>query len=440
MKKSAIFLLLFIMVVALVKAEPVLILQQEKFQPGETLIGEIKVEAGEFAGQILESNIKFSEGRRDAFFDYELFSYNNSYYLYVYLSRSGTFNLTISGILYKDAEDQLKSYTIKKTLEVSAISPPNSSNTQILSIRPGVIFNSKTAQEIILENKGNQEFNITYGLDLDKKIQRTMYPSRPEKIIFTNNKSLSKFIIDAYTIFSVPVINTGLIQIQTPKSNKTNLKADHLIFQIKAKQNSEVQEKLELFNFADNLILDLELKKSLSIITIKNYPNQISGGGSLSINFSVLSTSQGFFKDNITITFKEDNLSGLIIIPIEIYVFSENTSLTAVNLTTSSESPTCTQKSGILCMGKCSGNIDFASDGPCCIGGECSSADTGLGSGETNISWGWIIGILILVGLGVGGYFLYQKVKSTKPKPAESIMAEKSKLFEKRVSGGLARG
>jgi hypothetical protein len=437
--KKAVILLIFLLAAALAKAEPVLILKQEKFQPGETLIGEIKVESGEFASSIQESSIKFSEGRRDAFFDYEIFPFNNSYFLYVYLSREGNFTISIQNILYKDAEGILKSHAIEKYLEVKISKIENTTNTNILSIRPGVVFTSKINPEIILENKGNKAFNITFGIDeISKKSgAKELYPLRPEKIILNISKAFSNFIIHSYSDFYVPIINLNLNQINVFEeniSNKTNLKAGHLSFKIYAQKGKEEKETLELFNFENNTISSLKIKKELSIIKISDYKSQIIGGGSQVINFSFISNSQGYFQDNLTITFEENNLKGEIIIPIEIYILSENSSIE--NISINSNSQTCAQKGGIKCGGKCSGNFDIASDGPCCIGGDCSPADT---KDEEGSSSSWLIGILIIAVVGIGGFILYKKVKSTNPKPADVLISDQAHSFEKRVSGGLSR-
>ena len=215
MKKSILFLSLFL-ILAFAKAEPILLLHQEKFQPGETLIGEIKVESGNFSGELSKSNIQLYEGRRESLFDYELIKYENSYYLYSYLTKSGNFTLKIKDILYRGFSGILQSKSIEKNLTIvenpeiitEAINQAgtifyiNRTYRKILSIRPGVVF-SISAPEVILENKGDKEFNITYDLDklCESSLHKILYPGRTEKIFIPAAKQFSTLIISAYNIF-----------------------------------------------------------------------------------------------------------------------------------------------------------------------------------------------------------------------------------------------
>jgi len=300
MKKRIFLIFLIILALTFVKAEPVLVLQKDSFQPGETLIGEIKVESGEFSSKILDSNIKFYEGRRETYIDFDLFSYNNTYYISAYLSKRGNLTLKISNILYKNIEGTLRSLDIEKQLSIEEklIKINNLTYTKILSVRPGVLFTSKTP-ELILENKGNMPFNISYNLEnkeSSKKLE--LFPGRPEKILLFNVTSLfSNLGIDAYDKFTIPIIYTSNIK-QNESNNQTNLRANHLIFQVKSKENQRIQDTLELFNFANNNISNLKITKSSQLITLGDYKNNIPGSGSLAINISFYSTNKGFLKIN----------------------------------------------------------------------------------------------------------------------------------------------
>lgn len=439
MKKSFIYILLLIYFLCLVNAEPVFISNQDQFQPGETLIGKIIVESGNFEGSISRNQIKFYEGRRETLFDYELRAYNNSYYFFVYLNKQGNFTLKVSDILYKDAEGVLRSYILEKELEI--ISRPeikeNSSFIKILSIRPGLVFTSGIP-EIVLENKGNTPFNITYGLDKITKNseKKTLHPNRPEKIIFEVNNSFSNFLISSYSEFEVPIIYTG--QLIPQIDNETHLKTDKYLVQIKTLVNTEFTDSISLFNLEMNNISKIKIVKSLDLINIHDFDNTINAGESQKINFSILSENQGYFKDNLTISFDEGKLKGEIIVPIEIYVFSENTSLETINISSSGSAITlsCADKGAQKCEGYCNGRDDYASDGYCCYG-ECTATD--YSSSESGTDFGWLWGLIIFIVIGAGAYLIYKKVKSVKPKSSSEQITEKTKSFENRVSGNLAR-
>jgi len=441
MKKST--LLLFVFFVSLfainfVNSEPVLILQKTSFQPGETLIGEIKIESGNFSAKLTESNFVFYEGRRETYVEYNFFQYNNSYYFYAYLTKSGNLTINIKNILYRDIEGNLKTSNINKTLEIKErpITIGNKTYTQILSIRPGVIFTSKNP-ELIFENKGNKSFNITYGLKGSKEsFKLELFPQRPEKAQFNVSNKISEISIASYENFFVPVIYNGFNNPE--EENTTNLKADHLIFQIKSKEKQTAKELLTLFNFANNTISNLQIKKSSDLITIGTYNNTIPGGGNLKVNLSFLSNYQGSFSDNLTITFKENKLDGVIIIPIEVYVFSENTSLENISLSIDSSTPTCLSLGGKFCItGQeyCDGDFTISLEGNCCIG-TCAAIQGDSSSGP---SIKWIIGLIIVLALGGGGYYLYKKTNLLKPKSPEKMISEKSDTYEKRVTGNLTR-
>jgi len=438
MKKSVIFILLFLVLVSFASAEPVFITKQTKFQPGETLIGQIKIESGEFNSQISYSNIKFFDGRRETFFDFDLIPYNDSYYFYAYLNKQGNFTLKVSDILYSDEEGVLKSFTLNKELLVY---PTEINHTKILSIRPGVIFTS-TQPEVIFENKGNTAFNLTYKVSGAKgnpeKI--SLYPNRPEKIKFQANFSFFIIDISSYSDFDLPIIYTGRITSPNIENNQTTLKADKKIIQIKTKVNNLFPYSFTLFNFENN-ISKMKIKKISDIITIGSYNPEILAGGEQTINLSFLSKNQGSFIDNLTISFLEKNIAGEIIIPVEIYVFSENTSLENISINGSlgnTNSLTCAQKGFNLCQQNmiCNGDDAFARDGYCCKI-PCSPTNNSNNSG--GFSFGWLIGLVIFLGIGAGGYFLYKKVKSTKPQPASEVIDSKTKSFESRVFGGVSR-
>ncbi|MCK5140295.1 MAG: hypothetical protein KAQ85_10670, partial [Thermodesulfovibrionia bacterium] len=85
---STIFL--FIFLISLASAAPILLLQHNEIQPGETIFATITT-VGEFTKEITSLDIKFFEGRKEVFFESNIVFYNDTFYLYTYTTREGNF-------------------------------------------------------------------------------------------------------------------------------------------------------------------------------------------------------------------------------------------------------------------------------------------------------------------------------------------------------------
>ncbi|MDO8516792.1 MAG: hypothetical protein Q7S33_01585 [Nanoarchaeota archaeon] len=116
----------------------------------------------------------------------------------------------------------------------------------------------------------------------------------------------------------------------------------------------------------------------------------------------------------------------------KVYVYPKNGTNESIEIT---KTP-CSELNGKICSSneKCNGELPFTSDGYCCLG-TCDLIIIEETSTTSKVIWG----ILILVFLGVAGFFIYKKVKKTKPANPEEVIDKKSKAYEKRISGGLTK-
>jgi len=424
MKKSLIIFLLLLIPIA--AAQPDLIFQNQTFQPGETLLGTIN--AQNIIEPITKEKIEFFRGQRAISLEHDLTSYNNTYFLYTILPDTGNITIRIKDILYKAPE--LKSKTIEKQIQIQEnFLDENKTQTQILQVKPGFLFTSETP-ELTLSNKGTQELEINYNEET------ISIPSNDfKKISFIPEKTFSYLTLSTYKEFKIPIIYISLTN-QTPQILQTKLKSNPSSIKLKTTTNNQSHEKIELINFAETNITDISISTTLPIVEFES-PQQIPAKEIYPLTISFFSIEQGFFTGELAISFlqTEDSTSEqkTISIPLEVYVFPEN-----ANLSNIQTSETCADLFGQVCTEDqiCElGDTTFDSNGDyCCIGGICEDLDSDSKGSST-----WLIGIIIIVVVGIISFFIYRKVKKTKPKQVQEKFQEKSKLYEKRVSGKISK-
>jgi len=399
---------------------PELILQKEKFQPGETLIGEISLnENEEFAENIPAGNIQFFEGRKQVYLEYDLAFYNNTYFFYVLLNKAGNFTIKINKILYKNPG--LKETSIEKQVFVGK---NESDETGIIEIIPGFVFTSGQP-EIILKNAGNEQINLSYSYDnISEEI--SISPESSKKISFSPQKPFSYLKISSYEEFNIPVIYTKLGSENKPET--ISLKANPSYLQVKAISESESRETIEIVNFAEKNISIESIDSDADILGFSEL-KEVCAKSVSNLTLIINPVKTGFFRANITIEFSADGSNGkFLLIPVDIYVFPVNVSSSQMQV----QANLCSDFNGILCSQdeNCDGNAKFTSDGYCCIG-NCIKPDE-----PADYSWLW--GLIIIFFLGVAGFLAYKKFRSV-GKKKEDKMQEKTKIYEARISGGLSR-
>lgn len=398
-------------------------LNKEDIQPGETLIGEIKAD---FVEQISPANIQFFEGKREVFFEYDLILYNNTHYLYAYMTREGNFTLKIKDIIYRTPE--IKQETIEKSLLVKKdYLDENQTQTQILSVSPGFVFTSQIPK-ITLSNKGTQPLEISYDSSTIP-----LASGEFKDILHPVNQTFSYLTISSYHDFKIPVIYLSSEEVNQTPELKTNLTVRPSILQVYINAENRTIEKIELFNFGETNLTNFSFElENLSFIELSEM-NFLQAKTSRPLELYINSANQGSFKGRLIINFSEENKTEIssLELPIEVYVFEENATIEEVQPRVNSK--TCVEEGGSLCVGTCEGRSLYAFDGYCCIG-TCAAPTQPEEPGEGG-GFGWIIGIIIFIILGIAGFFAYKKIKSTKAKKPAEKLEEVSKKYEKKVVG-----
>jgi len=426
MKRGSI-LLLSLFIISIVSATPSLNFQHNETQPGETMIATIST-VGEFQKQIELSDIKFYEGRKQVSFEFDIKFYEGTHYLYIYANREGNFSIEISEILYKES-DTLKSTTIIKEFNIAkqeiVDDETNETSTQILSIKPGLIFTTETPS-IKLINKGTSTLDLKY-----EETEISLEPFETHDIVIIPEQVFSYINISAYKEFAIPIIY--LIANATFKSPliKLDLRQSPELLSAELFTNNESQEVIELFNFGNETITEIEIISDFEFIEIEEIEN-ISARGIKNLTITFNPESPGHFQGNINITYKQYAKQNTLSIPLTLFVLPKGATLEDFEIV----NETCEEISGVVCEKGfiCNGDAIFTKSQEYCCLGTCES--TGEDDSEGG-SFGWLIGLVILIVLGGAGYYFYKKQKKVVPKKAEEQMKESSDKYAERLRGAI---
>ncbi|MFH1237873.1 MAG: hypothetical protein ABIH79_00875 [archaeon] len=425
--KRGLIVFLFISLISLASAIPTLTLQHNETQPGETIFATI-ITVGEFTKEILSSDIKFLEGRKEVFFESDITFYNNTFYLYIYTTREGNFTLEISNILYKEF-DELKSITLEQPITIKnnfiIDEETNETRTEILSIKPGFI---RTTDEPKLKfiNKGTSQLNLTYSEN-----ETSLQPQESTEIEIQQEGTFSNLKISTYKDFLIPVMRPAPEDIIIPEV-KHDLKynPDLLLLELLTEEKSSAT--ITLFNFGEENITDIKFISDISFLKIEKIES-LEARGVHNLSLTLSPKNPGHVQGNINITYtqygEEKNLS----IPLSIFILP--TGSTEEDFQISDEN--CEDKGGAVCTLEedCDGDETFTRGGDYCCLGTCVPIETD----EEPTGFGWLLGLVILIALGFGGYYLYKKQKSIIPKNPHEQLKESSEKYSKRLTGKLQR-
>jgi len=142
---------------------------------------------------------------------------------------------------------------------------------------------------------------------------------------------------------------------------------------------------------------------------------------------------------NITINSEEDINTSLIakwanqeiFLPIEVIITKTESEEEVYTGDTSY--PTCLQNGGVTCKTgeKCNGILETDIRLPNCCKGTCQASSS---------STTWIIGVILLVILGIGGFYFYSRYKNSKSESSNEILKSRAKDFEERMNPKEVRG
>ena len=437
MKRGAIvFQLLFL--ISLSAATPLLEFQHEQIQPGETIFATITT-TGEFTKQIEQPDIEFYEGRKQVSFESDITFYNGTHHLYIYTTRQGNFSVQISDVLYKES-DKLKSITIIKpfniTIQAIVIEETNGTRTEILSIKPGFIFTT-TSPKIKLINKGTSILNLTYGED-----ELSLDSLASQEIILTPTQVFSYFDISSYKKFSIPIIYPTANATFKSISVQPDLRVSPKLFWAELFTNTKFQETIQLFNFGDENITEIQTTSDISFVEIEEIEN-MSLRGIENLTLILTPEISGHFQGYINISYTQNELQNSLSIPLVFFVLPEGS--TEEDFEISEE--TCEEKNGTVCQPRttCDSKISFTKNRESC----CFTTCQPIPEEKVKGSYNWLIALILLAILGGGGYYFYKKQKGIIPETPENKLKEVSEKFKKRmtgtletkrISGGIERG
>jgi hypothetical protein len=423
MKKNAI-LLLSLLLVSIASAAPSLNFQNEEIQPGETIFATITT-SGEFTKEVKTEDISFYEGRKKVFFESDVLFYNGTHYLYIYTTRQGNFSIQVEDVSYKEAgtmgtETIMKNFNITDKIVTDKKTGENM--TEILAIKPGFIFTNNVAN-IKLTNMGTNILEIKYN-----KIDLLIKPSETQEINLDLEEDFSYLDISTYKNFAIPMISLDADTISDSPLKQLDLRSDPGILFLELFTDNKTSAVIQLLNFGEDNMTNIEATSEISFAKLGKLEDmQPREMQNLTIVFNP--KNSGGIQDYINITYEQASKEITLQIPVTLFILLKGSDPEDFEPLENS----CEQMEGIVCNIKevCSGEARFTENGEYCCFEECEST-TKNNSGK---DFGWIIAIIILVALGIGGYYLYRKQKKTKQKSPKEQIKESTEKFDKRMKG-----
>lgn len=391
--KVTVVILFCLLFTSLGSALPIIeIYGDENFQQDETIVGNIS----SINQSLTSSNLKFFEGRREVSFEKNIVNYGGNYYFSVIFNREGNFSLKLENVLYYDG-DILKSTTLEKSFNISE----KENNSQILSIKPGVIVTTEPV-ELLLTNKGEQIVNFSYG----KNNKSSLEIGETGKITVFPTEKFSLFEIKSYKIFFIPIIyfEPSVKNNETIEEKIISLRSSPKIIELSSYEGDKILTTIDLFNFGIENLTKISINSNIKFLRISEL-KELTAKSSGNITLSGTASERGLFKENITISYSEKGTKEKLLIPITVYVFQINASEGEIE-----KSLECFDIGGKPCLENeiCDGTFSETIVG-CCIG---FCADPKKDSSSSK----FIVGILILAFLGGIGFLIYKKFKNVKPK------------------------
>ncbi|MFH1710813.1 MAG: hypothetical protein ABH840_00710 [Nanoarchaeota archaeon] len=398
---------------------------KSSFQPGETILGSIEAN---FLTQLTPQNIYFYSDRVSIPLVFDIAKINDKYYFYVILPiQERDYTMIIKDAHYfENGQEQLRD--IETNFSVSG-------NITEFSVYPGFII-TKNNFTLSLESK-NQALDVTIKVQ-NQSIQVNLPIAKTKKVDLTvnsNNFTMEFISVSSQnTNYNIPIAilssNTSIYQPRNISENITDsekFRFSKSKLNLSVNEDSELTYDLYLVNVGDkdlgdiNLVLEGDIN---SIATLNLKTLDLKESETKKIELTINPENTGVFRGEIRA--ETDNLSTSI--DIVINSFSKDTEIPIPNPDTKDP---CVVYDGIICDSaqQCSSTVIDSSEGECCLG-KCENKTS-----YTTI----IIGILILIVVLVGLFFLYKRQKATKSPSSKEIVQKTSQDFEKRVLGQEVR-
>lgn len=417
MKKSALLILLIIL---LPFASALNVNLNENYQPGQTLIGSLE---GNFLSPLITENFYFYSDRVQVPLVSDISKIQDKYYFYALLPVSeGNYTLLIKNLHYvengvEQTRDIEKNFTVSGNITDFSVSP----GVLILRNESIITIESKNEPLVVLYKFTNQTGNILIPAGQKKKLTFSSAGYSEFKFTEIEISALNtKYLIPTAVIPASQ--STRYQENVTETSSKLRFLLQEYNFSVYANEISKFN--IDLINSGTNPASNIQLTSNLGDIISIN-PLEIS-----------LLEDSDLQQIEITINAKETKtFKGLI--TASMGDFSVQTLVTINSQLKGSPQPPTTVKScvgmnGVRCADgeECTGVIQIASDGDCCISGLCT---------EKSSSSGWIIGIILLLVVAAVIYYFYKKSKKNQITP-EGILKQKQEKFESKMSGEVKGG
>ena len=364
---------------------------KESYQPGETIIAEIK---GNILGPITKENVEFKRGHvMVSSFEYDVKRLGEKYFLWAVspsdFGLKNNYTLVIKDIL-TDSTGILEKITFQRNFSVEG-------NLTEYNVKPGLI-STKEDFEIQVYLYGNNDKKI--NLDFPNKREISLKPE----------KNTIRFSIDNFSISGLTNITIGkyLIPVYIIKNDswkKADSEKTLKFIPDKIEGIELISEKPRAYSFtiannAGKKIENIILQYDKNIFSISsNQKFNLEKDEKKHFNFSI---KDG--KDNVNelIYLKYENVSFELPVKIE---FTKNASEILRRSNLSKSNYKCEELGGKICSEKeaCSEQYKESADGKCCLE-KCIKIK------ENSKAWiGYLIAGIVLLSL----IYLYMKYKGT---------------------------
>ena len=424
MKKAVLVLCMIFFSISLVSAVDIA-LTKSSYYPGETLQAEIP--AAPFIEPLSIGNIGIYKGAavHKTPAQSGLIKSGSKYFYYAVLpdasGSQGEYSLRIEDTNHYENNAPTEE-TIEKNFTITL------TNSSYLSFSPGHVYTAgdfsvkikayNAEQQIAVdfpEAGFKQAFSLGYGME------KTVYIS----ISGVAGTAKSNIKVNSYNI---PAVVIGKA-IPSSEDNETEAEEEEFEDMISLSPESIYAPVLAGINFDYSIKITKETSADLENIEISSSSSEIKPKKS-SINLTddeevleIIVNSDRDMNGKITLEYNGEEIE----IPVNITI-AENESRVFSGTPSQGETKTCAGKGGAICnksLGEtCTGSQEYSSDGVCCIGA-CEVKEA---------SSGWIWGILILIILGIVGWYLYRKSKGGPGIGAiGGIFRKKTEAYEKRI-------
>jgi len=425
MKKELIFIGIMLLILPMVSA--VNINLNDNYKPGETLIGTIE---GNFLNQLKLDDFYFYSDRSQIPLVFDSARIQDKYYFYALLPVvERNYTLIIRNAHYYENGREIIS-DLEKSFTVSG-------NVADFSVYPGFLI-MKNQSHITLESL-NQPLSVSVNF-LDS-IQDVNVPIAQKKKVKLEARGIETFTLAEIEISALDTKYLVPVAILS-SSEKENINlSDAIKFRFsKSEYNTSVYEKetasmkIYLQNLGNipldniNIILSDTLK---DIVDLSDY--KIDSLGESESKEIILSITPATYKTYFGIIAASSGN------------YSAETYLTINSIQTGQPLPdipdstdrqaSCYDLQGGFCLEaqQCSGEIVDSIEGECCVG-SCIQATSYTST---------IIGIVLILIVAAGLYFLYKRYKKAKPGEEDGLKRAREKYAErispKEVSGNLTR-